>query len=71
MFVYSQLHLKENSMRCRLSPQLQSVQPLLPTQSVLRAHFVGRLRGSDVNLGVSRGGLSCQDTKVVRLNESC
>lgn len=47
-----------------LSSQLQSVQALLPTQSVQRADFVGHLCGSDVNLGVLGGALSCQDTKV-------
>lgn len=40
-------------MRRPLSSQLQRVQALLATQGVLRAHFVGRLRGSDVNLGIS------------------
>lgn len=43
------------------APQLQSVQALLPTQGVLCAHFVGRLRGCDVNLSVFGGGLPCQD----------
>lgn len=52
-----------NSMWRPLSSQLQSVQALLPTQSVLRADFVGRLCGSDINLGIPGGGLSCQDTK--------
>lgn len=42
-----------------LSSQLQSVQALLPTQSMLRADFVGRLCSGDVNLGVLGGALSC------------
>lgn len=41
-------------------PQLQSVQPLLPTQGVLGAHLVGRLGGGDVDLGVPGAALSCQ-----------
>ena len=45
-----------------LSSQLQSVQALLPTQGMLRADFVGRLCGSDVNLGVLGGALPCQNT---------
>lgn len=43
----------------RLPSQLQSEQALLPTQRVLRANFVGRLRGSDVDLGVLGGALPC------------
>ena len=53
----------ERSMWCPLPPQLQSVQALLPTQGVLGAHFVGRLCGGDVDLGVLGGALSCRETK--------
>lgn len=58
----------KKSMWRPLSSQLQSVQALLPTQGVLRADFVGRLCGGDVNLGISGGGLSCQDTKTQPLH---
>lgn len=47
-----------------LSSQLQSVQALLPAQSVLRADFVCRFRGNDVDLGILGAGLSCQHTTV-------
>ena len=46
-----------------LSSQLQSVQALLPTQCMLGAHFVSRLCGRDVNLGVLSGALSCPNIK--------
>lgn len=49
----------KKSMWCSLSSQLQSVQALLPTQGMLRADFVGRLCGSDVNLGILGGALPC------------
>lgn len=52
----------EKSMRRPLSPQLQSVQALLPTQGMLRPHFVGRLCRRDVYLRVFAGTLSCQRT---------
>lgn len=53
----------KKSMRRPLSSQFQSVQALLPTQSMLRADFVGRLCSCDVNLGVFGGTFSCHNTQ--------
>lgn len=53
----------KKSMWRPLSSELQSVQALLTTQRMLRADFVGRLCGCDVNLGIFGGGFPCQDTK--------
>lgn len=52
-------------MRRRFSSQLQRVQAFLPTQRVLCSHFVRRLRGCDVDLGVLGGALSCQRHETV------
>lgn len=57
-------------MRRRLSSQLQRVQALLPAQRVLRSHFVRRLCGRDVDLGVLGGALSCQRHETVTLRRS-
>lgn len=53
--------LMKKSMWCPLSSQLQSVQALLPTKSMLCADFVGCLCSCDVNLGVLGGALSYWD----------